>query len=164
MKFNISKYIIEKKTDDTNYELIGVIVHLGESSMGGHFIAYCKSLVNKNWYFYNDAIVQKCVNPEEEINSRGITYVLFYQKIKISKENSICLYFNYNEKEGYLEIDKNASFKDFAKELKEKYTWLRIENIEFYKNEDGNKIKLDINKGLLENGIKNGEKIILENN
>ena len=89
MKFNISKDIIEKKTDDTNYELIGVIVHLGESSMGGHFIAYCKSLVNKNWYFYNDAIVQKCVNPEEEINSRGITYVLFYQKIKISKENFI---------------------------------------------------------------------------
>ena len=163
MKFNISKYIMVT-TDETNYELIGVIAHLGESSMSGHFIAYCKSPVDKNWYFYNDAIVQKCENPEVEINSRGIPYVLFYQKIKISKENIICLYFNYNEKEGYLEIDKNASFKDFAKELKENYAWLPIENVVFYKNEDGNKIKLDINKGILENGIKNGEKIILENN
>ena len=163
MKFNISKYIIVT-TDDTNYELIGVIAHLGESSMSGHFIAYCKSPVDNNWYFYNDAIVQKCVNPEEDIISRGIPYVLFYQKIKISKENIICLYFNYNGKEGYLDVNKNASFKDFAKELKEKYTWLPIENVGFYKNEGGNKIKLDINKGLLENGIKNGEKIILENN
>jgi len=160
MKFNISKYIMIK-TDETNYELIGVIAHLGESSMSDHFIAYCKSPVDKNWYFYNDAIVQKCENPEEEINSRGIPYVLFFQKIKNSKKNIICLYFDYNGKEGYLDIDKNASFKDFTKELKEKYTWLPIKRVEFYKNKNGNKIKLDINKGLLENGIKNGEKIII---
>jgi len=159
MEFNISKYIIVT-TDESNYELIGVIAHLGESSMSGHFIAYCKSPVDKNWFFYNDAIVQKCENPEKEINSRGIPYVLFYQKIKKSKD-TICLYFNYNEKEGYLEINKNASFKDFIKILKEKYTLIPIERVEYYKNQDGNKIKLDINKGLLENGIKNSEKIMI---
>jgi len=160
MEFNISKYIIVT-TDETNYELIGVIAYLGESNMSGHFISYCKSPVDKNWYSYNDAIVQKCDNPEVEINSRGIPYVLFYQKIKKSKLNTICIYFKYNEKEGYLEIDKNASFKYFIKRLKEEYPLIPIERVIFYKYQDGNKIKLDINIGLLENGIKNEEKIMI---
>ena len=160
MEFNISKYI-KVTTDETNYELIGVITHLGESGMSGHFIAYCKSPVDKNWFFYNDAIVQKCENPEIEINSRGIPYVLFYQKIKNSKSNTIYLYFSYNEKEGFIEIDRNASFKDFVRMLKEKYPYVPIEEVEFYRNQDGNKIKVDINKGVLENGIKNGEKILI---
>ena len=80
MKINIEKYVIEKNYD-TNYELIGVITHLGPSNMGGHFIAYCKSPNDYKWYCYNDAQVNECTNVESEINSRGIPYVLFYQRI-----------------------------------------------------------------------------------
>ena len=79
MTINIDKYVNEKNKD-ANYELIGVIAHIGPSSMGGHFIAYCKSPVDKKWYCYNDAQVTECADPENDINSKGIPYVLFYQR------------------------------------------------------------------------------------
>ena len=64
-----------------SYELIGVITHLGQNNMGGHFIAYCKSPVDKKWYCYNDAFVNPIRDVEKEVNSKGIPYVLFYQRI-----------------------------------------------------------------------------------
>ena len=165
MNLNIDKYVVDK-SNNTNYELIGVITHLGESGMSGHFIAYCKSPVDKNWYMYNDAIVQRCINPENEINSRGIPYVLYYQRIsKIQNPNDnncISLYFNYNEKEGFLDYPNgNDLLYNFINQLHNKYNWLPTEGVNFYIIRDGMKIQLDTNKGIFENGIKNGEKIII---
>jgi len=69
-----------KKDLRTKYELIGIIIHTGNSGMDGHFFTYCKSPVNKKWYWFNDAIVQRIEDPIAEI--RGIPYLLFYQKTK----------------------------------------------------------------------------------
>ena len=81
LTLNISRFVKDTNCD-TNYELIGCITHLGQNNMGGHFIAYCKSPVDKMWYCYNDAFVNPAKDVENEINSRGIPYVLFYQRTK----------------------------------------------------------------------------------
>jgi hypothetical protein len=76
---NISKYIDAKsKGVPTRYRLLGAIVHIGPSSMGGHFIAFCRGLENQEkWYKLNDSIVSE--STFSEIKSVGIPYVLFYE-------------------------------------------------------------------------------------
>ena len=67
------------------YDLIGVITHFGESSMSGHFIAYCRDPLNiKNWIKYNDSIVTDVDsnNFQKEVIDFGMPYLLFYQKSK----------------------------------------------------------------------------------
>ena len=61
------------------YELIGVITHLGQSGPGGHFIAICKSIVNGQWYNFNDQIVSP--SSFSETLKLGVPYILFYHAI-----------------------------------------------------------------------------------
>ena len=74
MELNIGKYV---KNDNSpkDYNLIGVISHLGESSQDGHFIAMCKHF-DGCWYLFNDAIVSQ--KSEKDIYM-GVPYILFYQ-------------------------------------------------------------------------------------
>ena len=62
------------------YELISIIIHVGNSGMDGHFYTYCKSPIDRKWYWYNDAIVKEISDPLQVI--KGIPYLLFYQKLK----------------------------------------------------------------------------------
>ena len=79
---DLTKYIGDKTTG-CKYKLIGVITHLGESSMSGHFIAYCRDPINKvNWYKYNDAIVSDVSDFKKEVIDFAMPYLLFYQKDK----------------------------------------------------------------------------------
>ena len=181
MYINIEKYV-EDKNCNTNYELIGLITHLGESGMSGHFIAYCKSPVDNNWYCYNDAQVTKCVDPENEINSCGIPYVLFYQKKNISfpettpektpedglkdntnnKNSQSVLYFIYNEKEGYIELNEDDLFDNVINRINIKYNWVPKTGVGFYiQRGDENMIEIEQYKTIRENGLKYGEKIII---
>ena len=78
---NISKYI-DTTTGNvpTRYRLLGAIVHIGPSSMGGHFIAYCRSIENpEKWYKLNDSFVSEATF--SEIKNVGIPYVLFYENV-----------------------------------------------------------------------------------
>ena len=75
---NIRKYV-ESHDCPLDYNLIGVISHLGESNMSGHFIADCKHFDGK-WYRFNDGIVS---GPNDHYSQRGIPYVLFYQYNRI---------------------------------------------------------------------------------
>ena len=61
------------------FQLKAVICHIGPSSMGGHFVAYCRHYKDNNWYKYNDSIVTKCVNHKEYLN--GMPYILFYEAL-----------------------------------------------------------------------------------
>ena len=65
------------------YELIGVICHFGESGMGGHFIAFCKHVVNYEfkWYKFNDGFVDE--SNFNEVQTSGMPYVLFYSFMDI---------------------------------------------------------------------------------
>ena len=60
-----------------NYKLIGVLTRIGNIE---HFIAYCKSPIDYQWYKYNDDIVSPVLNFQQEIIDNGIPYLLFYQK------------------------------------------------------------------------------------
>jgi ubiquitin C-terminal hydrolase len=76
---NLYNYI-EYKNTGCIYKLIGVITHIGESGMGGHFIAYCKDPISLSWYKYNDAIVSEVQDFQKEVINFAMPYLLFYQK------------------------------------------------------------------------------------
>ena len=77
---DISNYVYYKDNSPTFYELVGIVTHFGPSSMGGHFIAFCKSFGNQQWYKYNDAMVDP--SSFEEAKNTGVPYILFYSYIK----------------------------------------------------------------------------------
>ena len=86
VKIDFSEYLnlqnyIENKNTGYQYRLIGVITHIGESSMSGHFIAYCLDPITLKWYKYNDAIVNEVANFQNEVINFAMPYLLFYQKI-----------------------------------------------------------------------------------
>ena len=76
---NLSGYISMPNTG-CFYKLIGVITHLGESGMGGHFIAYCKNPINYQWNKYNDSTVTPVSDFKGEVIDYAMPYLLFYQK------------------------------------------------------------------------------------
>ena len=79
-EINLENFI-ELKNTGFKYKLIGVITHLGESGMGGHFIAYCLNPINEKWYQYNDSIVNPVNDFKKDVIDYAIPYLLFYQKI-----------------------------------------------------------------------------------
>ena len=79
LEIDLSNFI-EMKQTGCRYNLIGVITHLGESGMGGHFIAYCKNPISGDWHKYNDSIVSKVENFKTEVIDFAMPYLLFYQK------------------------------------------------------------------------------------
>ena len=76
---NLERYIGMPQTG-CYYKLIGVITHIGESGMGGHFIAYCKNPINNQWNKYNDSIVSPVNDFKSEVIDFAMPYLLFYQK------------------------------------------------------------------------------------
>ena len=79
-ELDISSFVSNPNNFPTKYNLIGVICHLGESSMNGHFLAYCKHF-DDNWYLFNDGIV---TSEGEAKKYKGIPYILFYQSQDIN--------------------------------------------------------------------------------
>ena len=79
LELNLYNYIESKETG-TQYELFGVITHLGESGMGGSYIAYCKSYWDNQWFKFNDAFVDPVKDFKREVIDYAMPYLLFYQK------------------------------------------------------------------------------------
>ena len=74
-RYRALSFIYYKDTN-VNYRLIGVVTHFGPSGESGHFIAFCKSFVDGNWYRYNDAIVN--LSSFNDVKNTGVPYILFY--------------------------------------------------------------------------------------
>ena len=77
LELDISQYV-HNNDSPKKYHLIGVISHLGKSSMEGHFIAFCKHF-DDSWHLFNDGIVTNC-SSESDIR-RGTSYIMFYQSV-----------------------------------------------------------------------------------
>ena len=77
---DISPFVLLKDYPQIIYNLYGVITHIGESGPNAHFIASCKSPIDKKWYRYNDEIVSPITNIQEEVIEFGAPYILFYEK------------------------------------------------------------------------------------
>ncbi|KAF8817763.1 putative Ubiquitin carboxyl-terminal hydrolase 64E, partial [Cardiosporidium cionae] len=59
---SINKNILDYSTQGPYvYELYAILVHSG-SAMGGHYFAYIKNLVNRQWYCFNDSVVSLIQN------------------------------------------------------------------------------------------------------
>ena len=166
MELTIQKYVTDKSYDP-NYELIGVLTHFGPSGMAGHFVAYCKSPITGQWFFYNDAMVTPCKSDvESEMQSNGIPYILFYQRRKNQitngkYEEKKCIYFSYEGKEGYYEYtDDNKMLYEAYEEFKKKYAWApQNGRLMLMKNND--MTDLESYNSIAGNGINNGDKICI---
>ena len=77
---NLGNYVTLKKQNNLFYSLYGVITHIGPSSMGGHFIAFCKSPIDNKWYRFNDSMVTPVDDFYRDIHEYGCPYVLFYER------------------------------------------------------------------------------------
>ena len=176
---DISQYVMDKSQKNNKYELICVLTHLGPSGMSGHFIAFCKSPVDKNWYCYNDAIVSQCDDPRNQNNNEleGLPYVLFYQKLNsnngafgsqnnnnnynnINLQESITLYFSCEgDKEYYLTVEKHKiNYQYLVIKLSEKYN-LNQNNIQLLIQTNNDYTSL--NEYLKSYKLKDGDKILL---
>ena len=73
------KNFVYHKDSPFFYELIGIVSQFGPPGMSGHYIAFCKSFVDHQWYKYNDSLV----NPSsfQEASTTGVPYILFYSLI-----------------------------------------------------------------------------------
>ena len=167
-KIKINDYINFDNNDNYNdnedieYELIGIISHLGDSSMSGHFIAICKNPVDKKWYKFNDAIVSEssCELVSDD-NLNNIPYVLFYKVISsnVPKGNQIILYFDFsNGKQLYLKLNENTIFSEAINLLIEEYE-LPKEKYKCYKGF----IEVDQSKSIKDNLLNDEDHIKIEN-
>ena len=77
---DITNFVKQKDKPQIIYNLYGVITHLGQSGPNAHFVASCKSPVDKRWYRYNDAFVNPINDVQKDIIDYGTPYILFYQK------------------------------------------------------------------------------------
>ena len=79
-ELNLS-YFIQLRPNNKNiiYDLVGVVTHMGESGSSGHFIATCKSPIDKLWYQYNDDLVFRVDDFNNQILNYAMPYILFYQ-------------------------------------------------------------------------------------
>ena len=166
MSITIDKYVTEKSCSP-NYELIGVLTHHGPSGMAGHFVAYCKSPKNGEWYFYNDATVTHCNkgNVENEMISNGVPYILFYQRTQTTSSGNTgnkCIYFTYEGKEGFYEyMDDNQLLYSVYQEFRNKYSWAPSNNASFFLLKNNDMKPLDEYKSLRDNGINSSDKICI---
>ena len=88
LDFN-NQNIIVNQSSYKKYFLCGIITHLGESGIGGHFIAYCRNDLNSGFTCYNDDLVTK-VNIMDAMATKITTndkekktpYILIYHYMK----------------------------------------------------------------------------------
>jgi ubiquitin C-terminal hydrolase len=76
---NLRKYIFYD-SNPYNYELIGVINILNEFKEEKHYIAFCKSSVDKKWYLYEDDKETTETN-FNYIKENGKANILIYNRI-----------------------------------------------------------------------------------
>lgn len=76
---DISKIVINKNEQLKKYDLVGVCNHYGTLG-GGHYTAFAKNNIEKNWYLFDDSSVRKA-STSEVVSS--CAYVLMY----IQKDN-----------------------------------------------------------------------------
>jgi len=81
---NLNDKLLNLDNTDINneYELYGIILHLGNSMNSGHYIAYTKNYYTNKWYSCNDYSINEL--EELDINSdilKKNSYILLYMKV-----------------------------------------------------------------------------------
>lgn len=74
--FRTSSSMADPGTEESIYDLAAVSKHIG-SLGGGHYVAYARSSVDGEWYYFDDGSVRHCTVSDVEEDKVG-AYVLFY--------------------------------------------------------------------------------------
>ena len=59
------------------YDLCGVVNHIGNTVARGHYIAYCKGIQTHKWFRFDDEAVEE-LNINEIVDPNA--YILFYTR------------------------------------------------------------------------------------
>jgi len=68
---------LDKNCKETEFELVAVSSHRGDSGYMGHYVAYCKDIQNQ-WYEFNDSYYEKVAFNKVKNNS---PYFLIFKRI-----------------------------------------------------------------------------------
>ncbi|XP_065052207.1 ubiquitin carboxyl-terminal hydrolase 37-like isoform X2 [Rhopilema esculentum] len=60
------------------YNLVGIVSHIGDSSVAGHYICDVFDFKEKVWKSYNDSSVKKITEYEVKFRRKNCAYILFY--------------------------------------------------------------------------------------
>ena len=80
--FNVKSYLLCDNKTDKIYNLIGIVIHSGESMNEGHYYSYCADITNRKiWYKCDDSDVNiinidDIIGNEHEMKN---AYLLFYE-------------------------------------------------------------------------------------
>jgi ubiquitin C-terminal hydrolase len=86
-EIDIAQFVLARDKPEMIYNLYGVITHIGQSGPNAHFVASCKSPIDKKWYRYNDALVNPINNIQKDVIEFGTPYKLFYEKSEKLENN-----------------------------------------------------------------------------
>ena len=107
---------------------------------------------DNNNIFNNIYNYKNNVNNQYDEKKNNINYV---------DNNKFVLYFTYEGKEGYLELEGDKLFYDIMNEIKNKYQSIPQEANNFYLMKNNNMENIDPYKTIKENGLENGDKICI---
>ena len=160
---SINKYVIDK-TCNSNYELISVLVLQRINNISFHYLAFCKSPIDNEWYLYNDSNVTPCLyNIINEIQLNYIPYILFYQKCKKETvKNTITITFLYEGNRAFYKYSNSDKILSEAYKEFQKINLWAPPYVNLFLKAGNNDISLDFNKSLHDNGIKNGDILLIQ--
>ena len=78
---DLTQFVEVKDRPQMIYNLYGVITNVEQSWPNEHYIGFCKSPINNQWYSYNDAFVNLVEDIQKQIINFGTPIILFYQKL-----------------------------------------------------------------------------------
>lgn len=85
---DMGKHLVKPPLEPALFDLIAVINHSGQIS-SGHYTAYAKNPILKQWYLYNDNYVYSVTDLDSIISEKA--YILFYKRKDPPKPSSFNL-------------------------------------------------------------------------
>jgi ubiquitin C-terminal hydrolase len=92
---NDTDFTIEKSTIQSGieYELCGLIEHIGPSESSGHYVSYILDQSNKHWYIFDDDRVYRYKSIDEKCNQNNRLYsqilVVWYRIFRVEDDSDI---------------------------------------------------------------------------
>ncbi len=92
---NDTDFTIEKSTIQSGieYELCGMIEHIGPSESSGHYVSYILDQSNKHWYIFDDDRVYRYKNINEKCNQNNRYYsqilVIWYRIFRVEDDSDV---------------------------------------------------------------------------
>ena len=77
---DITQFVLAKDKPQIIYDLYGVITQIGKNGPNTHFMASCKSPIDKKWYRYSDVLVNEITDIQKDVIDFETPYILFYEK------------------------------------------------------------------------------------